>query len=108
MSIHNTLLLSNFAFSLFQSSNQPIGFGIFRKQKGNLLSPKARSLSDFSNSRIDFGVFRKRNGCLLSGFTLSLSNFSNSRDRYKYPYVAKAMQNLPIFAQVDRYKGFLT
>ncbi|MFB2974947.1 hypothetical protein [Microseira sp. BLCC-F43] len=69
-----------------------------------MLSPKARLLSQFSNSRINFGIFRKQNGNLLSQFTPLLSDLSNFRNHHNYRYVAKAVQNLPILAQLARYQ----
>jgi hypothetical protein len=101
-------MLSHFARSLSHFSSSRIDFGVFLKRNCCLLSHFAHSLSHFSSSRIDFGVFLKRNCCLLSHFARSLSHFSNSRNHHKYPYVAPAMPNMPIFAQVDRYRDFLT
>jgi len=69
-----------------------------------LLSPFARLLSHFSNSRINFGIFRKQNACLLFPFDRLLSDLSNFPNHHNYPYVAKAVQNLPILAQLARYQ----
>jgi hypothetical protein len=67
-----------------------------------LLTPEADLLSDFSISRIHFSIFRKPNGILLTPEADLLSDFSISRNHPGDRNVAKARQDLPKFAQVNR------
>jgi hypothetical protein len=101
-------LLNHFANLLSHCSHLLSQFSIFRKQIGNLLSHFDHLLSHFSRSRIHFGVFRKQIGKLLSQTGVC---FLISVDR-AFPthhcHVAKAIDNLPKFAQVDPLRNFLT